>query len=171
MKPKSTINHLILIAVPILLCGVLGCDTDDVSVGDSYVPRVRLVKDGPNEFHFQWDEQLKEERIILCNADITIAITTDSPAIEGYKASGFPFPRLIYFPEGAFISEPVKDYFTFIEILPASERYKYSLPSYAYGQPGNNVFERRRILREHPFKPYHVGKPSRLTLEVPEINN
>ena len=171
MKSKSTLNHLFLIAVPILMFGVVGCDTDDVGVGDSYVPRVRLVKDGPNEFHFQWDEPLKEERIILCLVEEFLAITTTSPVIIGYKPTGFPFQRLVYFPEGSFISESIKHQPVFIEILPASERYKYPLPSYAFEQPGNNREARRRILKEHPFKPYRVGKPPRLTFEKPELPN
>ncbi len=181
IKSKSTLNHLFLIAVPILMFGVLGCDTDDVGddvgVGDSYVPRVQLVKDGPNEFHFQWDEPLKEERIILCLVEEFLAITTTSPVIIGYKPTGFPFQRLVYFPEGSFISESIKHQPVFIEILPASERYKFPLPAKVFEQPGwghkisynIDYDEQRRILEEHPFKPYRVGKPSRITFEMPKL--
>ena len=37
---------------------------------DSEVPRVRLVKDGDDLLHFQWDEPLKEERFILVRATV-----------------------------------------------------------------------------------------------------
>ena len=53
------------------------------SCGDSYVkPRIRLVKDSPTTFHFQWDEPLEEERIILVRAG-----HIDNPNTVGYSVT------------------------------------------------------------------------------------
>lgn len=174
MKSKSTINHLLLIAVPILMFGVLGCDTD--SVGDSYVPRIRLVKDGPNEFHFQWDEPLKEERIILVRYRPIVAITTTSPTIERYEPSPLFEHILLYFPLDSFISKSVQGGIASIEILSAIERNAFPLPSTALLNPRRLTVphllgEPKRILKEHPFKPYRVAKPSSLMFEIPELKN
>ena len=63
-------NILFLVLLSILVFCFFSCgsprDADDrVSNADSSAPRVRLVKDTESMFHFQWNEPLKEERIIL----------------------------------------------------------------------------------------------------------
>lgn len=163
-----------LLGLSILLCIFFGCGNSS-GVGDdsddSYVPRIRLVKDGTNEFHFQWDGPLKEERIVLCRYDVFILVTTDSPEPVRREVSGFPTQSLIYFPKGALISEPVRDNnLIFVEILSAQERDSFALPAHASDAtiPSSSQWfwfggEARRILREHPFKPYQIGEPSRLT--------
>ena len=154
-----------------LLCVFVACgnsrdDVADVSVGEPYAPRVRLVKDTERLFHYQWDKPLKEERIILVTAED--------------KSESFSF--LVYFPKEAFISVPHRiELRATVEILSAHERDTFPLPAYAHsgmvavgtssGDPQNEVWRnaRRYILREHPFKPYRVGVPSRIALD-PSFN-
>ena len=173
----------------IAACSEAG-DSDHKESSESYVPRVRLVKDGAHDFHFQWDEPLKEERIILCRSESFFQVVTADNVIEGYKPTGFPEQRLVYFPEGAFTSKLFTDTLVFIEILSAHERGTFPLPAYARDATadfpenlrvplGHNLSfishpsipgrsdAYRRILREHPFKPYRVDKPSRITFEKP----
>ena len=42
-----------------------GRDVCDCGVPDNYSPTVRLVKDTDRSFHFQWDDTLLAERIVL----------------------------------------------------------------------------------------------------------
>ena len=122
----TQVTHLAFIAG----CSEAGNSDYKVSI-ESYVPRVRLVKDGARDFHFQWDEPLKEERIILCRIEVFILVVTADDVIEGHKASGFPEQRLVYFPEGSFRSKLFTDTLVFIEILLAHERGTFPLPAYA----------------------------------------
>ena len=179
----------ILIAA-ILVFTVFGCGDDNggvAGVSESYTPQVRLVKDGPSEFHFQWGKPLKEERIILCRFESFFLVVTAANVIEGYKPTGFPQQKLVYFPEGSFISKPLTDELVFIEILSAHKRDTFPLPanvfdatadlpicashsdcSYPFVNPHWDAY--RRILREHPFKPYRVGNSSQLSFDIPTFN-
>ena len=76
-------------ALSILLCVFLGC---------SDAPRVRLVKDDNETFHFQWAEPLKEERIIL----VRLSGVIFDPR---YKAEyAHEEELLVYFPPGTVVS-------------------------------------------------------------------
>ena len=146
-----------------VLCVFVAC-----GVGEPYAPRVRLVKDTEYLYHLQWDAPLKEERIILYFAR--------------WADSGTEHHDLVYFPAGVIVSKPVNVSGALgkstVEILSAHERYAFPLPAYAgdasvgihYYDRGVDVAEwekaSRLILREHPFKPYRVGVPSRITFPL-----
>ena len=167
----------------------LGCNdstTITTSRNGSNTPHVRLVKDDPREFHFQWDAPLKEERIILISvremkgeqvplADSDLVEIRSVPSSETEEA-------LVHFQTGSFISKPIRFYappswpsLAFIAILPSSERDKFSLPTHAFldlrwawQTPDKGMERTQRILKEHPFKPYRLGKPSQIIFEPPE---
>ncbi len=48
-----------------------GRDVCDCGVPDNYSPTVRLVKDTDRSFHFQWDDTLLAERIVLARYTYT----------------------------------------------------------------------------------------------------
>ena len=169
-----------LIVVSVVVC--LGCYTENVDNynGDSsYVPSVRLVRDGDFEYHFQWDEPLKEDRIVLIRVhqfgSWIHEVTSDNILTGRVLYHEFINPaistRLILFRQGDFISEPemLEGWHCLIEILPAHERNTLPLPATAakfiYG-PNNNDEDYQRILKEHPFKPYRLGKSSRITFDT-----
>ena len=99
-----------------VLCVFVAC-----CVGESYAPRVRLVKDTEYLYHFQWDAPLKEERIILYFAR--------------WAESGYERHHLVYFPAGVIVSKPVNvnraSGKSTVEILSAHERDAFPLPAYA----------------------------------------
>lgn len=192
MKPLKSI-----LIITTLVFAIVGCGDDNggvaksSGVSESYEPEVRLVKDGPHDFHFQWDEPLNEERIILCLSEEFVQLVDADNDIGGHTRTGFPEQRLVYFPQGSFRSKLFTDTLVFIEILSAHQRSAFPLPSYARDATADFPENIRRlagenlsylhyhgiagesdayqqILREHPFKPYRVGKPSRLTFTIPE---
>ena len=162
-----------------VLCVFVACGNSrtDVSVGESYAPRVRLVKDAENLYHFQWDAPLKEERIILY---FVRWAESGSSALDEFgfriRSLGHESHYLVYFPAGVIVSKPayLSRRATGVEILSAHERDAFPLPAYAsdasvgihYRDLGrvDAVREKamRFILREHPFKPYRLGVPSRI---------
>lgn len=143
----------------IMMCIGFGCggvhDACDCGVPDDYSPTVRLVKDTDRSFHFQWDDTLLEERIVLAR----YTYTNISSAGAGFE----PRPlELHHFNPGQFRSELLVVYDrefkdtqrVAVEILPATDRLTLKLPYQVHG--GNTV------LVEHPFKPYKVGTTSKL---------
>ena len=184
MKPSKSI-----IIITTLVFTVVGCGDDNGGVAtttgdsESYEPEVRLVKDGPHEFHFQWDEPLKEERIILCRDEtFNSHVLSDNPVYhfkidEQGNSVRVQIPisttrlRLFYFPAGTFRSRLVRDYFIFVELLPARERAAFPLPNYAHNATAKYFERDTHLLKEHPFKSYRVGKPSLLTFDPPEHLN
>ena len=153
----------------------LGCGGGDSvvspdSVPERYIPEVRLVDDGSNEFHFQWDEPLKEERIILVRrygGKITFGEGGEDSDTVHVMERWFK-DKLLYFPKDSFISD-LDDYSGLaIGILSAKQRDAVELPARAWSgeHRWKNRSHERLILREHPFKPYRVGKSSRLNRSV-----
>ena len=131
-------------------------DVCDCGVPDNYSPTVRLVKDTDRSFHFQWDDNLLEERIVLAR----YTYTNISSAGAGFE----PLPLELHrFAPGQFRSELLVVYdrdfedtqSVTVEILPARDRLTLKLPHRVLG--GNTV------LVEHPFKHYDVGTPAKLT--------
>lgn len=125
---------------------------------------MRLVKDNKHTFHFQWDKPLKEERIILVR--------------YSGRDGGDSMEYVAYFPAGAFVSSPVTQsafragdswvYIRSVELLAAEMRTEVAVPARLHTIENGlfQVYGDQVILREHPFfREYHVGEPSRLTLE------
>ena len=166
-------------ALAILLCVFFGCDN---------APRVRLVKDDDETFHFQWAEPLKEERIILVRRS---GVTVSKYRRQYIRRTPFNRDVLIYFPSGAFISDPVwqttvetsyehiageveeihnTEYIGTVEILPADLRETVLLADVyeIRGMGFRRRYEHDRILREYPlFRKYRVDQLSHLTFELP----
>ncbi len=174
----AVVLHVFVLSL--LLCVFLGCDNP---------PRVRLVKDDDSTFHFQWEDPLKEARIIL----IRYSGVTVSQYKGHYRKTPFDRDLLIYFPAGAFISAPARtdaiaktsyeyiwgevgdvantEYIGSVDIFPAHFRASV-LPAYVHRINAGGSFREReeheRILREYPlFKAYRLGEPTNLTFELP----
>ena len=161
-------------ALAILLCVFFGCDN---------APRVRLVKDDDETFHFQWAEPLKEERIILVRVNGWLVYNAERRSQQKYY--------LVHFAVGSILSAPIPRRWNCsghwgdidsVEILPAHRRNTIDFPARLYKVPetitGNrsnlpiirNGFEvhgDQVILREHPFfQEYRIDEPSRLDFAV-----
>ena len=152
----------------IVIVAILGCGGDDSVVSADNVPEVRLVDDGSNDFHFQWDEPLKEERIIPIRCHFEGVAQGRNGELHPYAHS---WTKLIYFPSDSFVSKPLRESsLVSIKILSSQERAKFSLPTRVYMNDEWYDYHDSwlRILKEHPFKPYRVGKPSNLTFEMRE---
>ena len=137
-------------ALPILLCVFLGCDN---------APRVGLVKDDDETFHFQWVESLQEQRIILARLGGVIFDYR-------YKAEySHEEELLVYFPPGTVVSYAIDrpralectsmailGRIDSVEILPAALRQTV-LPAEMskIGEDGRFRGRGKRILRQHPF--------------------
>ena len=172
-----------LITLPLL---VLGCGSkrhccDCVADKDSPTPEVRLVKDSPTTFHFQWKEPLKEERIILVrirkvNARGAGGGRLTDPYLMDEETHFYRFDAALHQPSQfrsplfSIMAGLAGDHRSippgltpYVEILPEHKRYDIKLPTYPYD--GGD-----EILVEHPFKPYELGKPSKLvfTSEKPQ---
>ena len=182
MKPLT-----LLLLLPLLACG-----------NQQPTPEIRLVKDNADGFHLQWDEPLREERIVL--VEITTVYdhsTDDSKPVEQILTR----VQALHFPAGVFKSpyinltlmrhSPRQSRFT-IEILDVGDKndqeklttqsMPHSVISYidlddcvefamdttvTYREAGYSRGQvQEEILNEHPFKPYTVGSPSILHLEV-----
>ena len=143
-----------VVALIALLFIGLGC-------GD---PEVYLVKDGENEFHIQWTESLKEQRIVLFHR-----------TRFDYYGSQITDSYLYFFPVGEFRSR-LFDYYEFpYQEIPSPILLSVELPSAAardnLDRPHDvwdATTENKRIdtvLVGHPYRPYDVGKPSKLTFD------
>ena len=127
-------------------------------------PEVYLVKDGKSEFHLQWTEPLKEPRIVLVY-------------VTEFNYYGHPSPHsyLHFFPTGEFRSrlfghdDLAWQYgLLSVEIPPASTRDTLDLPHTVWDATTKD----KRIdtaLVGHPYKPYDVGKPSKLTFNSIDV--
>ena len=83
---------LIPLSLLVFSCGSERYGCDCVTDTDVSIPEVRLVKDSPTTFHFQWKEPLKEERIILVrirkvNARGTVRGGLTDPYLMGRRNS------------------------------------------------------------------------------------
>ena len=133
-----------------------GRDVCDCGVPDNYSPTVRLVKDTDRSFHFQWDDTLLAERIVLAR----YTYTNINSAGAGFEPRPLELHR---FNPGQFRSGPLMVFdrefndtqHVTVEILPATDRLTLKLP---YRMQGGSA-----VLVEHPFKHYDVGTPSKLT--------
>ena len=107
----------LLLLLPFLACG-----------NQQSTPEIRLVKDNAYGFHLQWDEPLREERIVL--VEITTEyddVTDDSKPVEQILTR----VQALHFPSGVFKSpyvnltlmrhSPKRSRFT-IEILDVSDK-------------------------------------------------
>lgn len=127
-------------------------------------PRVRLVRDTPDSYHFQWAEPLTEARIIL------VRVQWQSDQYPDHDET-----RLIFFEPGQFKSARYSlAYYqksATVEILPARDRNSFSLPAMAamshsrsdYILPPHTSSD-KEILAEHPFEPYEFDAPSKLVI-------
>ena len=177
----------LLLLLPLLACG-----------NQQPTPEIRLVKDNAYGFHLQWDEPLREERIILVEmTTVYDHFTDDSKPVEQILTR----VQALHFPDGVFKSpyinltlmrhSPKRSRFT-IEILDIGDKndreklttqsMPHSVISYfdlddcveftmdttvTYRKVGYSRGQvQEEILNEHPFKPYTVGSPSILHLEV-----
>ena len=139
-----------LVALITLVFIGLGC-------GD---PEVYLVKDGESEFHLQWTEPLKEQRIVLFHR-----------TRFDYYGSQITDSYLYFFPVGEFRSRLFRhneivgqNGLLSVELPPASTRDTFDRPHIVW----DATTELKRIdtvLVGHPYKPYDVGKPSKLTFD------
>ena len=164
------------IATLCLLIVFFGCDN---------APRVRLVRDNNQTYHFQWDKPLKEERIVLMRSDGEVGEYVFEGEMSKWKSPGVYFSyHLVYFPEGSFVSAPV---FAgdrnlgehggsigrthSVELLAAHLRdneFMVGFPARLYVINDRGVVRHgdRVILREHPsFREYSIDEPSSLTFE------
>lgn len=155
----------------IMMCIGFGCggvrEVCDCGVPDNYSPTVRLVKDTDRSFHFQWEDTLLEERSVL----VRFTYTNINWVREPWRT---PTLVLHHFRLGEFRSGHMYVYdreFTdkqqvTVEILPAADRHKLKLPyplGYSLNSDGAHRFGNEHVLVAHPFKPYKVGTPSKLT--------
>lgn len=131
----------------ILLFAILGCDDGtsgvETATGISlaYEPTIRLVKDGASEYHFQWDEPLKEGRIIIAQYQSYNWIRQPSDdsiygVIVGVEKSSYIDKTLWYFPKDSFRSQLFTDMIAFVEILSPHERNNFPLPNHAIDATG-----------------------------------
>ena len=140
-----------------------------VFFGCSDAPRVRLVKDNDTTFHTQWDEPLKEERIILIrrSGEVVRYRSRYNPssgrvrtAEQKFSLSESQIGILVYFPAGSFVSAPVSsqnksdsfyggiyagstwsvEYIHSVETLPADLRNTIAVPAHLY-EIRDGVFE------------------------------
>ena len=147
-------------------CGSTCCEC--VNGDDSFVPEARLVKDTDTSFHFQWNERLKEERIILATLSFITADNLQSKTILiRFSPNQFRSP-LVQISDGTIPAslQPT------VEILPAMERTAVPTPTHFYDASSlgasdwyNYYTPSNTILAEHPFKPYEIGVPSKLIFE------
>ena len=157
---KAVIIHFF--AASILLCVFFfGC---------SDAPRVRLVKDDDETFHFQFAEPLKEERIIL--------VRYNGVLFDHQHQIPWEKEMLVFFPAGTVVSAPVyrqDKRYTFperidtVEIRPADLR-ETALPAELYEIRARHFrYRGERILREHPFfRDYSVDPQSQITFPTLE---
>lgn len=162
------------IATLCLLVVFFGCDN---------TPSVRLVLDNSQTFHFQWDEPLKEERIILVRRYGEVGEYVFKGRTSEWKSPGVYYSdRLVYFPVESVVSAPVSvgekrlrehgrsvRRIHSVELLAAHLRdneFIVGFPARLY-VINDGEFVRhgvRVILREHPFfQEYHIDEPSRLS--------
>ena len=158
-----------------------------VFVGCDNAPRVRLVRDNDETYHFQWDEPLKEERINLVRFGGVEVIHND---YSSFFPQGRPFTQrkhhreypmeydfLVYFPARSFVSAPLykqeitedyglsSEHTRSVEIMPAHLRNTGYFPARLRAIIVDRGFEvhDQVILRDHPFfREYRVDKPSHL---------
>ena len=123
-------------------------------------PKVYLVKDGESEFHLQWTEPLKEARMVLfyvTEFNYWGDQTTDS-YLELFPAGEFRSRLLDDFPYGLLS----------VEIPPAAARDTLDRP-HAVGDATTKGKVINTVLVGHPYKPYDVGKPFKLTFDCIDV--
>ena len=175
---------LIPLSLLVFSCGSARYGCDCVTDTDVSIPKVRLVKDSPTTFHFQWKEPLKEERIILIrmrrvNARGSGGGGLTDPYLMDEETHLLRFETTLYQPTqfrsrrfsimgpGASNATRIPPGLApFVEILPEHERYDIQLPAISRSATGggDSISEGSsyQLLVEHPFKPYELGKPSKL---------
>ena len=139
-----------LVALITLVFIGLGC-------GD---PEVYLVKDGESEFHLQWTEPLKEQRIVLFHR-----------TRFDYYGSQITNSVLYFFPVGEFRSRLFRhnevvgqNVLLSVELPPASTRDTFDRPNTVWDATTEFTYI-DTVLVGHPYRPYDVGKPSKITFD------
>ena len=175
---------LIPLSLLVFSCGSARYGCDCVTDTNSPTPKVRLVKDSPTTFHFQWKEPLKEERIILIrmrrvNARGSGGGGLTDPYLMDEETHLLRFETTLYQPTqfrsrrfsimgpGASNATRIPPGLTpYAEILPDRTRHDIALPAHSRSATGggDSISEgfSHQLLVEHPFKPYELGKPSKL---------
>lgn len=164
MNQKNLGNFVYILAFAVIGFMGLSCGSP-FDIGN---PEVYLVEDSSSEFHLQWTEPLEEERIVLMSF------------FNPRKNENWYY--LLHFPVGSWRSELFGERWTIyqevageyhnpenqatasVEILSDGERSKVKLPAHA-----NNTTEEGESIElfvGHPFKPYNVGKPSKLNFSL-----
>ena len=142
---------------------------------DSFLTKPRVIHEEDGSKNVVIDGRLlpvvlDEEQEEFCENIIERLRNSESGLLK--IADCLPSHRvLIKFDAGAFRSELIKAHsFGFddwygVEILKASERARLTLP-HRFAHANRFEFESTdAILKEHPFKPYRVGSPSKLRFE------
>lgn len=173
---------LISLSLLALACGSERYCCDCVTESGLPTPEVRLVKDSPTTFHFQWKEPLTEERIILVRIRKVGAHGSGpggltNPHLMDEDTHLLRFETTLYQPtqfRSRRFSILAVDYPSipsglapFVEILPERERYDIQLPAISRSATGGSGDSMSggfsyELFAEHPFKPYELGEPSKL---------
>lgn len=147
--------YIVLVAMVffVISCGFIDGDTE-----------IYLVRDSEDTFHFQWNEPLVTDLIILVRA--TYHSTDGRSEFEDdlvlLTAGTIQSPVIVAFSTGNYdaFSYPNGDSGTVtITILPAEALGNYPLPDWTYS---NGFDGTMHILTGYPFQPYDVGEPSEL---------
>ena len=138
-------------------------------------PEVYLVKDSDNSYHLQWTEPLEERRIVLIKiTSISIQFSWNNEEFVTKTGREREREHLLIFPAGVFRSDRFSGVditpstvtgnvqLISVEIPPAKARFNVDLPKKAFHTESKEYEE---LLVGHPFQPYDVGEPFKLTFD------